>query len=275
MLCTSLAEQGRIIKRSATGVASSPEDIEKSICEFLAGFGRPVDSVGIAVPGILDADGEVAACDVLPKLEGWRPAERMARFGYRAHAVNDAEAGLWHARKLWPENSYGILVMIGTGIGMSFQGAEGIWRGARGWAGELGSIPISSNDKGDVRTLDQRASGAAIVASLGLSGEEIKRRLAAGDEYASTCVRTAGRHLGLGLASAINILNPEVLFVGGGTLDYEGYWQSALTALKDYTMPKLFEACRIERAPESPLIVALGAAEYARHRETSRTSGAL
>jgi glucokinase len=41
-------------------------------------------------------------------------------------------------------------------------------------------------------------------------------------------IKTAGEYLGLGMATVINILNPELIIIGGGTIHYAGYQQAAL-----------------------------------------------
>src|SRR5262249_33867421 len=153
-------------------------------------------------------------------------------------------------------NVVSVIVMVGTGIGMAFKMNGSFCRGSKGWAGELGKIPISSEE--GVRTLDELASGASIVARLGGEIESINERIRADDPHVTKCLRTAGRALGLGLASIINLLNPELMILGGGTLKFPGYYEAALESGARHSMAQPWQACTIRRTREEELVVALG-----------------
>ena len=72
--------------------------------------------------------------------------------------VNDAAAALVEECHDAPAGATAAVVMVGTGIGAALLVNGQPFGGARGWAGELGSIPIATASDG-VRTLDQLASG--------------------------------------------------------------------------------------------------------------------
>ena len=91
--------------------------------------------------------------------------------------MNDAEAALREETRELGGVTAG-LVMAGTGIGAAFMAGGRMIRGARGWAGELGYLPVVKD--GTAMTLDQVASGAALVACLGVEGAVIRERLEAG-----------------------------------------------------------------------------------------------
>src|SRR5262249_48317563 len=133
--------------------------------------------------------------------------------------------------------------------------------GVGGWAGELGSIPVSTAE--GVRTLDQVASGRALTARLGLEGAELRARAGWGDQGARLAISEAGTALGLGLATLIQVLNPERVALGGGLLELPGCLDAALRSAERHTLPELWRACVVHRVREGELVAALGAARFA------------
>ena len=63
--------------RVPTGSAADPALVAREIRAFVAGLDARPAALGMAVPGLVDADGRIAACDVLPRMEGWRPADAV------------------------------------------------------------------------------------------------------------------------------------------------------------------------------------------------------
>ena len=99
-------------------------------------------------------------------------------------------------------------------------------RGAQGAAGEIGHTKVASAEGlpcrcGDTGCVEAVAAGWALVQSArerGLRVEHIRdlvRLAVAGDPDARHLVREAGRRIGEALASAVNLLNPEAVVVGG------------------------------------------------------------
>jgi predicted NBD/HSP70 family sugar kinase len=256
-----LLAAGDARQRVPTGPDTEPRALEAAIRRFLADHRLSPTALGVAIPGLLDAGGAVVACDVLPGLVGWRPAEALADLGCPVLALNDAEAALVEeAHDLSPGATAGI-VMAGTAIGAAFR-VEGVpLRGAAGWAGELGYLPLRVGE--GVARLDELAGGAFLVARLGCSGAELRRRAEAGDGEARAAVREGGFALGLALAAVINLLNPHLLVLGGGALSLPGYEEAALEAAKRHSLPESLSACTLRGARAGDAVAALGAARAA------------
>ena len=145
--------------------------------------------------------------------------------------INDAAAALVEECHDAPADVTAAVVMVGTGIGAALLAHGRPFGGANGWAGELGSIPIATGADG-VRTLDQLASGEALVARLGMDGAAVRARAEAGDEGVR-CARSseAGTALGLGLATLIDIVESRArVAVGGGLTELPGYLDAALAS---------------------------------------------
>jgi predicted NBD/HSP70 family sugar kinase len=240
--------------RAPTGIAAGPEDIERELQTFLERIGARPSLVGVSVPGLVGENGRVVACDELPRLAGWQATALGG--GAPAWALNDAEAGLLEETWDLPGATVA-LVLSGTGIGAALA-LDGVpFRGADGWAGELGSIPVLVGERST--TLDAVASGASLTARLGLDGETLARRAAAGDAEVLSAIREAGAALGLGLATLINLLNPRLVVVEGGTLALPGYFDAALDGAARSTLPELWRACTIRRSRCGETLAARGA----------------
>ncbi|WP_082127289.1 ROK family protein [Calothrix sp. 336/3] len=145
-----------------------------------------------------------------------------------AYQVETLGQALFEAIHGLEANATASVIMVGTGIGAAFYVNGQVLRGTSGWAGELGSIPISSVVGNSSQTLDRLASGAAIVKKLGVDGEQLSALVDRGDSHTLEAIREAGYSLGLGIATVINIFNPSLIVLAGGTLRWSGYLEAAL-----------------------------------------------
>jgi predicted NBD/HSP70 family sugar kinase len=252
---------GRVTARVPTGGSFDGRALEKAIEDFLEQLPHPPSALGIAIPGLVGPGPSVIACDVIPGVIGWRPPEALTS-GVRFTMINDAAAALVEECHDAPAAVTAAVVMAGTGIGAAML-VDGVpFGGANGWAGELGSIPIATAADG-VRTLDQLASGEALVKRLGMDGAAVRARAEAGDPETLRAIREAGDALGLGLAALVDIVNPAIVAVGGGLADLPGYLEAALATAARRTLPDLWRACEVRRVRAGELVAALGAARAA------------
>jgi glucokinase len=120
------------------------------------------------------------------------------------------------------------MITLGTGIGGGLILGGRLYRGATGAAGEVGHIVIDVDGapcQGACRGrghLEGLASGRAIDAVAdrllepGATTPQLVAAARAGDVEARDAVAAAGRLLGAGIATLVNLLNPELVVVGGG-----------------------------------------------------------
>jgi glucokinase len=251
---------GRAVERVTTGRAFDGRALGAAVEKFLQEHLDSAAAVGLAIPGLVGPGPAVQACDVLPGIVGWRPPASLT--GRRFAMVNDAAAALAEECHDAPADVTAAVVMVGTGIGAALRVHGRPFGGANGWAGELGSIPIASGTDG-VRTLDQLASGQALVTRLGTDGATVRARVAAGEEVARKAVQEAGAALGLGLAGLIDIVNPGLVSIGGGLSELPGYLEAARASAERHTLPDLWRACLVRKVRAGELVAALGAARLA------------
>ncbi len=254
LLALAIEGDTQIRSQISTGRDFTAADAQAEIERFIDALPLRPGSIGIAIPGLVDRHGVVIACDVLPQLVGWQPASTLSSI-CPVTVLNDAEAALVQVVADLQPRTVIAVVMVGTGIGAAIWINGTILRGANGWAGELGSIP-----RGDGRTLDECASGAAILEELGVSVQVMRDMAAGGESVTITEIERAGSALGMGLATLINLLNPEAIVLAGGTLRWRGYLDAAIDSTQKYALPDLWAACQLQVSPHGGDLVALGAA---------------
>ncbi|MBL8181754.1 MAG: ROK family protein [Blastocatellia bacterium] len=191
------------------------------------------ERVGVAVPGLVAADGKkIAFSSNMPEHSGLNlGGEIEAATGISAYVENDANAAAFgefvQGAGRGSENMF--YATLGIGVGGSLIIGGNIWRGAAGYAGEFGFVPINSEGT----RLEDVASSANIIrrtksrfhqdstSSLvdidetELTIADIVKAAVAGDDFAMLMLERTGTYVGTGIASVINILNIERIVVGG------------------------------------------------------------
>ena len=254
--------RGERASRIDTGPAFAPDDFVARLASFVAGDGEPPSRIGIAVPGLVDGDGRVVACDVLPALAGWSPRATLAGLGV-AHVavVNDVRAALIEEMHDAPPGVTAAVVMVGTAVGAAFVANGQPLLGTSGWAGELGYLPCTFGD--EVKRLDDVAGGAAMAARRGVDGQRFAELARADDAAALEIIRVGGAALGTAIAAVVNLLNPSRIALGGGAVALPGYWDALERAAERHSIPELWRDCRLARVGSGERVVALGAARAA------------
>lgn len=201
-------------------------------------------AIGVGVPGPVEqASGLLTVPPIMP---GWdRFPIRDAFAGeYAAPVFVDNDVNLMVLGEHWGGVAKGvadvIFVKIGTGIGSGIIVGGRLHRGAQGCAGDFGHICVDPDGPlcscGNTGCLEAMAAAPAIVlqaercaregespplmALLHEKGEltmkEVGEAARRGDYCALTIIRRSGRLIGQTLASAVNVLNPSMIVIGGG-----------------------------------------------------------
>ena len=246
-------EKGRIHFRlkQDTPAAEKPEDIVRALvlavgeCERQSSAaGQRISAVSVVVPGVVCVEtGVVLKAPNLPCLDGFGLTAALAEvLGRPAILENDANAAA--VGEMWQGAGRGrhtiVCVTLGTGVGGGLILNGKLWRGVNGSAAEIGHMSVDpfggvACTCGSRGCLEVYASATAIVrmtrearprhpdsvltAKQDLTSKEIYRAGVAGDELAIEVFRRMGVYLGIGLANLINILNPEMIVIGGGVVN--------------------------------------------------------
>jgi predicted NBD/HSP70 family sugar kinase len=132
-----------------------------------------------------------------------------------------------------------LYVSIGTGIGAGYILGGELYRGAAGYAGEIGHTTIELNGRnctcGNRGCWETYASERALAAELGLDYEpgvadEIEARAASGDAAALRAVDLTAAYLGIGIGNMIHAFNPQTIVVGGPISRYREWLQPKVEA---------------------------------------------
>lgn len=168
----------------------------------------------------------VRASAILP---GWvgidAAAVAEAALGLPVHVENDANLGALAEHRIGAARGQRNVVFVkassGVGGGLIIEGQ--LFRGARGMAGEIGHLTI--DDQGPLCRCGSRGCLEAYTSTTHLArlftrgdSGDVETLLAAahrGDVSARRVLEDAGLHLGWGLASIVNLVNPDVVVVGG------------------------------------------------------------
>jgi glucokinase len=197
-------------------------------------------AIGAAVPAIVNAsDGIIFKAPNLPSLDGTHFSAAISdELKFPVILENDANSAAigehWLGASKGFDNS--ICVTLGTGVGGGIILSGEILRGIDGTAGEIGHIcvePFGAACRCGSRGCVEQYSSATAVVRI---AEELEnqypqsllvkktRRTSldvyeagkAGDELALEAFRQMGFYLGIALADLVNVLNPEVIVIGGG-----------------------------------------------------------
>jgi len=219
-------DQGQVPTDVSGGEASVVPQLAALACQVKAGSASPVESLGVAVPGLyIPESGVVTFLTNVPGDWSATPvgAPVANACGLPTALINDARAfGLAELRfgaGRGVRNFVGLT--LGTGIGGVFAIDDQVIQGYRGQAGELGHQTIDPDGPwcgcGNRGCLEAyaRADQVAIVCGS-IDPRDAIEKARAGDVRARAGLAEIGRYLGIGIANAITILTPEVIILGGG-----------------------------------------------------------
>lgn len=251
------------------------ETFEK-VCDFILAHleksGLPngkIIAVGISMPGLIDSVNGINHTYL--KFGKKSLVENFeSRLGRKVFLENDARAMTLAEFKFGHNDQYknvlGIFIGWGIGLGIIIDGK--IYQGASGFAGEFSHSPIFESREitctcGKKGCLESVASGTAIVRmareAIQNDSDSILARMAAenngevepylvvdaalaGDQRAITIISEAGLDLGRGISILIQLLNPELIILGGSVAEAKHYLTTPIQqALNIYSMAKARE----------------------------------
>lgn len=266
-----VAEDGTVVRKvRGPSTDRALAEIARAVDELADGAALPT---GIAVAGLV-MDGRVESSANLAWIEGMTAREILPRGA--SVILNDAQAAAS------AELAYGagrqardfVLVTLGTGIGCA------VVHGGRllQIPAELGHVSIQADGPrctcGNYGCLELYASGSAIVRAVtdGLASdrqstlrtccegslwrvtpEDVNLAAYDGDAFARDVLRFAGRALGAGLATVVDLFGPEVIvFTGGLTGAWDFYVEEAVREAQKRSLKPLGAGLAFTRSALGP-----------------------
>ena len=226
-----LAEQSEPIDVDASA-SQGFDRAEQLVARLVESTGIGPDKVlgvGLGVPGPIDMEtGTLGSTAILPGWGGINPRQELSdRLGVPVQVDNDANLGalgelVWGGGRGVKDLAY-IKVASGVGAGLVIDGR--IYRGPGGTAGEIGHITL--DESGPVCRCGNRGcletfTAARYVLELlrgshgdGLTVPKMVQLAREGDPGCRRVIGDVGRHIGMGVASLCNLLNPSRIVLGG------------------------------------------------------------
>ncbi|MEZ5384079.1 MAG: ROK family protein [Prosthecobacter sp.] len=197
--------------------------VREVVAEFEAQAGCKL-AVGLSAPGLANPNGH--CIDWMPgRMHGLEKFDWSACLKRDCRVLNDAHAALlgevWAGAARNTQDAF--MLTLGTGVGGAIWSGGRLLQGNIGRAGHLGHISIDSNAPCDDCNTPGSLEDAIGNQTIAQRGEgryantlALLDAYAAGDEHATKVWLTSVRHLAAGIASLINVLDPEVVIIGGG-----------------------------------------------------------
>jgi glucokinase len=261
----------------------SAEALVDQLAEIAQALRTPdTEAVGLGIPSAIDFATGTAKSGVNVPLQGVPLRQLLGeRLGLPVFVDNDAnvaalaeahEGGRLVARNL-------VMFTVGTGVGGGLVLDGRLFRGATGAGAEMGHIligldlakgaPPPADHFPQPGSLEALASGSALdelaqaaaaanpdgalgrIAAGGeeVTGVEVVRLAKEGDAESVDLLRVLGERLGIGIASAINLFDPEEVVVGGGVATAgELLLEPARRAAEGYVLTGVGELAQIRLA---------------------------
>ena len=174
-----------------------------------------IKGLGLGVAGVIDyQEGRMLCSPNIPIIDNVKIAEELvARIELPVVMDNDTNCFLRAEMKLGAgkkySNAYGII--IGTGIGGAWWYNGEVYRGAYGGAGEPGEMIIDFQAEIGLEEAYHKLSQN----NPGKLAQEAYR----GDPLAEKTFSEIGHNLGIAFANIVNIIDPEIIIIGGGVVE--------------------------------------------------------
>jgi glucokinase len=270
----------KILTEIAKGYKGIRDDIVILIQDIIQGAGvekRNIEQIGIATAGQI----EKGSCKILfsPNL-GWHNValrnDIEKTINLRTHIENDVNAATYGEWKFGlkgvPKDVLGIFIGTGIGGGLIFDGK--LYRGFSNVGAEVGHTILNPYgyrcNCGNNGCFEAYCGGWYIIERVkkmiqegykGRIGDIINGNMAnlhagtiekaslLGDERCASVWQEVVEYLGTGIASLVNLLNPEIVVLGGGVIyGTKHLIDDMKVVLKKRAMTESFKGLRIEKA---------------------------
>ena len=270
--------------------AKAPAKLMDVLVEVVERFDGDLP-VGLGIAGLVTLDGTVRYGPNIGIRDLPLARQLEARVGRAVTVLNDASAAAFAEQRVGAARGCLDVVMftLGTGVGGGVTRGGDLVLGRSGYAGEAGHMIVAEGGRpcpcGNRGCIEAYASGTAIGALARdrledgnepsllrdvdhdrLDGRAVSDAAHAGDAVARDILAIAGGWLGTAAASVVNLLDPDIILVGGGAATSTAPWllPAARQAMRERLVGAEFrEAPAIELATLGDDAGTVGAGLYA------------
>ncbi len=250
-----------------------------------------LQAIGLASPGPLSPDREKVLTGIKLRLEilvGSNLGKKLSE-KYNVPVFWEKDSNLFALAESTmgagkgAGSVMGVTIGTGVGAGLAIRRMEGghpgrnyyVHKGAFGAAGELGHMVINADGRecwcGRQGCLEQYVSEEALrIFQEGLTIDELHRRINLNFDWAHKALKDMGHYMGVGLANATNVVDPDVIVIGGGLV--EQHSNMFFTPLEKTMRDKIFskkaqKSIRATRGKLGYYAGAIGAMIYAHQKQ--------
>ena len=304
ILAAIITGDGTILSRAktATKAHKDPTKVIDRIADCInkaikqAGLSKAsIQSVGIGAPGPLDPkDGVIIFAPNLNWYNVPLKKELESRLNIPTFLDNDVNVGtvgeFTHGAGQGANSLVGIFVGTGIGGGIILNGK--LFHGTNKTAGEIGHIIVKANGPkcncGNSGCLEAISSRTAITKKIrkavlkqgrkshilelndgnldNIRSKTLAKAVASGDKVTIEVIRRTAKYLGIGIASVVNFLNPEMIILGGGVVEAldDEFIKRIRKFAKAYALPNTMDGIEIVTAKLGDDAGVIGASVLAR-----------
>jgi glucokinase len=258
----------KVVERIARSAQDAVDEADLSF--------KQIAGVGIGAPGAVDFESGTVI--FAPNLEGWKEIalkkDLEKILGVPVFVENDCNIsalGVYVAElKSKPRSMVGIFVGTGIGGGLIVDGE--LYSGFGHTAGEIGHMVLEISgpkcgcgNKGCFEALASRTAifqqikagvkdgqKTLLTEMLGddladLRSGDLRKAIRRGDKFVDRIIEGAAEYIGVATANLVNILNPEVVVLGGGVIEAlaDEMISVIIETAKDYAMPGALKGVEI------------------------------
>lgn len=255
-----------------------------------------IKCMGMGIPGLLDPSEGVSIFS--PNFPNWQDIHVVNHmktfFDFPIFIDNDVRVNLYGEWRYGSGIGYQnvVLITLGTGLGSGIINDGKVIYGKTSSAGEIGHMNMYREGRpckcgssgclgryvsavGMVNTLIEKLNNGQrsiiqdwVGADLStISAKMISEAYDLGDDVAIEVMHETGRILGFGLSNVINLLNPEVIIVGGGmSAAGDRLLNTVRETIANHALKLSSQACKIQQAQLGEKAGMIGAATYANER---------
>lgn len=240
-----------------------------------------IKGAGFGLPGPVDAErGVVLSLTNIAKWNNFALVPYLKRFfSFPVFIENDANCMALAESRLGAARgaSYALCLTLGTGVGGGLILEKKIYRGPFFLGGEIGHAPVALSGErcpcGGTACLERYVGNRAIMARIKkefarpVSLEELSSLARRGNHKAIKIWEDTGRYIGFALSGVVNVINPEVIVVGGGvSLAGDVLMRSIKRSIRKHAMKHLKGKVKVKRALLGNDAGVLGAALLAKEK---------
>jgi glucokinase len=262
-------------EKRSTPEPAEPEALVHTIISILKDAAATTEKIGkadlaglgVCIAGFIEAEKQVVHQS--PNLNWHNPVpfgELLAEsFTCPVIIENDANAAVigevYYGSAKGHDNVIYVTLSTGIGGGLFLNGR--LYRGATGFAGEIGHIKPYGKGReckcGGCDCLETWASGSAIAKSASLlwdektfksgsfTAEDVFAMADKGNELASAIINNAAEQTGRGLANLVTLLNPSCIVIGGGVASGRpDYLKKVISLMEAYSIKPSVEITSVE-----------------------------